>query len=74
MQNVTPSFLSNVHVLRPSEPEKMIFAECVRLSVCLSVCLSVDFSLLAREFFKQLTDWIGLWYTFLVSRNEGQVR
>ena len=21
-----------------------------------------------------MTDWIGLWYTFLMSRNEGQVR
>ena len=34
MQNVTPPptfFLSNVHVLRPSEPEKMVFAN---VSVC----------------------------------------
>ena len=40
-----PPFLSNVHVLRPSEPEKMVFAN---VSVCLSIsaCLSVDFSLL----------------------------
>ena len=43
MQNGTPPFLSNVHVLRPSEPEKMVFAH-------LSVCLSIDFSLLARYF------------------------
>ena len=36
MQNGTPPppFLSNVHVLRPSEPEKMVFAN---VSVCLSV-------------------------------------
>ena len=30
VQNVTPPpspFLSNVHVLRPSEPEKMVFAK-----------------------------------------------
>ena len=48
MQNGTPPpppFLSNVRVLRPSEPEKMVFAN---VSVCLCVCLSVDFSLLAR--------------------------
>ena len=44
MQNVTPPFLSNVHILRPSEPEKMVLANV--MSVCLSV--SVDFSLLAR--------------------------
>ena len=31
-----PPFLSNVHVLRPSEPEKMVFAN---ESVCLCVCL-----------------------------------
>ena len=37
-----PPFLSNVHVLRSSEPEKMVFAN---VSVW---CLSVDFSLLAR--------------------------
>ena len=50
MQNVDPPpFLSNVHVLRPSEPEKMVFANVsVRLYVYMSVCLSVDFSLLAR--------------------------
>ena len=36
MQNGTPPFLSNVHVLRPSEPEKMVFAN---VSVCLFVCL-----------------------------------
>ena len=36
-----PPFLSNVHVLRPPEPEKMVFTN-------VSVCLSVDFSLLAR--------------------------
>ena len=41
MQNGTPPFLSNVHVLRPPEPEKMV-------SVNVSVCLSVDFNLLAR--------------------------
>ena len=41
MQNGTPPFLSNVHVLRPSKPQKMVFAN-------VSVCLSVDFSLLAR--------------------------
>ena len=28
-------FLSNVHVLRPPEPEKMVFTN---VSVCLSVC------------------------------------
>ena len=33
-----PPFLSNVHVLRPPEPEKMVFT-----NVCLSVCLCVDF-------------------------------
>ena len=33
-----PPFLSNVHVLRPSETEKMVFAN---VSVCVSVCLSV---------------------------------
>ena len=33
-----PPFLSNAHVLRPSEPEKMVFAN---VSVCVSVCLSV---------------------------------
>ena len=33
-----PSFLSNVHVLRPSEPEKMVFAN---VSVCVSACLTV---------------------------------
>ena len=31
-----PPFLSNVHVLRPSEPEKIVFAN---VSVCLCVCL-----------------------------------
>ena len=37
-----PPFLSNVHVLRPSEPEKMVFTNVsVCLSVCMSVCLSV---------------------------------
>ena len=36
MQNVTPAFLSNVHVLRPPEPEKMVFTN-------VSVCLCVDF-------------------------------
>ena len=46
MQNVDPpppSFcqMSIVHVLRPSEPEKMVLAN-------VSVCVSVDFSLLAR--------------------------
>ena len=38
MQNGTPPpppFLSNVHVLRPSEPEKMVFTN---VSVCLCVC------------------------------------
>ena len=43
MQNGTPPpppFLSNVHVFRPPEPEKMVFTN-------VSVCLSVDFSLLA---------------------------
>ena len=40
-----PPFLSSVHVLRPSEPEKMVFAN---VSACLPACLSVDFSLLAR--------------------------
>ena len=36
-----PPFLSNVHVLRPPEPEKMVFTN---VSVCLSVCLlCVDF-------------------------------
>ena len=40
MQNVDPPppFLSNVHVLRPPEPEKMVFTN---VSVCLSV--RVDF-------------------------------
>ena len=40
VQNVTPPppFLSNDHVLRLYEPEKMVFANG---SVCLSVCLSV---------------------------------
>ena len=69
MQNVdpppTPPFLANVHVLRPSEPEKMVFAN---VSVCLSVCLSVC------RFYFVMTVWIGLWHPFLVSRNEGQVR
>ena len=70
-----PPFLSNVHVLRPSEPEKMVFANVsVCVCVCLSVCLSVDFSLLARELLKELSDWIETWYTFLVPKNEGQVR
>ena len=32
MQNGTPPSLSNVHVLRPSKPEKMVFAN---VSVCL---------------------------------------
>ena len=31
-----PPFLSNVHVLRPPEPENRGFA---KVSVCLSVCL-----------------------------------
>ena len=37
MQNVTPPplFLSNIHVLRPSEPKKMVFAH---VSTCLFVC------------------------------------
>ena len=35
MQNGTPPFLSNVHVLRPPEPEKMFFTN-------VSVCVSVD--------------------------------
>ena len=37
MQNVTPPCLSNVHVLRPPESEKMVFTN---VSVCL---LCVDF-------------------------------
>ena len=42
MQNGTPPFLSNVHVLRPPEPEKMVFTNVsVCLSVGVSVCLSV---------------------------------
>ena len=37
-----PPFLSNVRVLRPPEPEKMVFTNVsVCLSVCLCVCLSV---------------------------------
>ena len=43
MQSGTPPPVF-VHVLRPCEPEKMVFAN---VSVCLCVCL-VDFSLLAR--------------------------
>ena len=35
-----PPFLANVHVLRPSEPEKMVFA---KVSVCLSVCIHDNF-------------------------------
>ena len=30
--NVTPPFLLNVHVLRPSEPEKMVFANVYSIS------------------------------------------
>ena len=43
--------------------------------MCLSVCVSVDLQFVSTiKLLKELTDWIGLWYTFLVSRNEGQVR
>ena len=55
MQNVTPppSFLSNVHVLRLSEPEKMVFAN---VSVCLSVCRFQFVSTITFERIDQL-DW-----------------
>ena len=39
--------------------------------------LQLDFYILIREgirFMQNVTDWIETWYTFLVPKNEGQVR
>ena len=43
-----PPFLSNVHFLRPPEPEKMVFTN---VSVCLSVCLILTIFFIKRTVF-----------------------
>ena len=49
-----PPFLSNVHVLRPSEPEKMVFAN---VFVCVSVCRFYFVSTITFERIDRL-DWL----------------
>ena len=63
-----PPILSNVHVLRPSEPEKMVFAN---VSVCL---YDVDLYFVSTITFEKIDrlDWPLV--HFLMSKNEGQVR